>query len=376
MSIEYVANTLKVITESISITGCSARMESIKRVRRDRAAIAVEKAELTANPFITTKTHPSTVAFLKRRRRGEDLDNTLSGKIFPGATVPKSLILKSNTNRGTNYLMCAQDDPSKVYILAHKTDELDEITDPKKQLPWWCLRPYKHFDIGALIEGGLFGKRRQHFKGDYKTSRDIAVRKKPKKNELVVQRGWGGDDDVTIPRFEQSVNSFDERRSTTPPQLSEQHISQTEWLKCFDFPNRRGTRADENEKRLPWWSVSYFQGVSMPTPEELVEGTLEYISGEIEDRESVGEKNPLIGFIGGNWKCATATDSIRVMLALYEAINWTTTTASGKCAYLVHKGRNIYLMPLPFIYESPVHRDHPVSLMVYSDVPMKWSKVE
>lgn len=119
-----------------------------------------------------------------------------------------------------------------------------------------------------------------------------------------------------------------------------------------------------------WWISAYFAGIEYLQPEELVEAVTK------ERCSSARSDDDVLHFIGGNWNCTSSTDSIRVFMAFAERMRKSNRGPMAGAHWAETKDRKrAYFNIVPWVFESPQHRDHPSSVMMLSNKPLVWERV-
>lgn len=341
MTIKYnIGKRTKATTENVSISGCSCVIHEIEK----------STGHYTESNFCRVGKHTSTTALIKHLASHE-LNYKLYGVICPEANISKRMYTGALNKDARKFLLIdkTQKHPRGVVWTSKMNLVID---DPFNQVPHWCLRPEELINIKALTQGGLFSK--VSYPDDspsrhtgYRDGRTKLLRKRFKNNTTRITSYASGTRLGSF-TFSPGTNVYD----LTVPAVSEQHISDNEWKSIF------------HNMEYNWFASSYFGGLNIYPPEKLVEDALNHIVNAEFD----------IGMIGGNWKCNSSHDTIRIMCAISEQLGWDSGT-SKKHPYLEYNGQKVYFKWVPFVYESPLHRDHPVSAMVYSRTPIHWEEM-
>lgn len=248
------------------------------------------------------------------------------------------------------------------------TITLNKWTDLVQHMPWWVLRPWELFNTKAMIEQGLVRvktgkakKRPNSWQVDNPTKRfpakyghngkHLPTSLKTAKLEWKRYKGYWGGNPQYVERISATVAVA--AAYTGSPlhgvKGSTRHVSQ-------DMGELFG--------KTPWWAgwtmLGYKNIEAQAVLQEISKGAIE--------RFKAGRD---IIMIGGNWNCGTATDSIRPLMVLAEKLaKKKQDPCSDKPAWFMHNGKRIYFAILPYIYESPQHRHHPVNCAFLSDEPL------
>ena len=333
-------------SEEVSISGCSSELYEVRRTTG---------VKHRAGPFHNASEYTSTSNALKRFTKSR-VDRILRGVLCAKANITRLMYTKAANPLARSFLLISKEHKNPLGMVWTHKDNL-VMDDPFNQVPHWCLRPYELIDMKGLTQGGLFSTVPDARYNENKRLPERHTGYRDGRKKLMNKRFKHNDTNITSYSSGNTVGSFS-MEPTIPgydidiPTLSEQHISESEWKPIFD-------RLDSY-----WTARDYFGGVHPYPPESLVADALEWIVNSRYD----------IGAVGGNWKCNSSHDTIRVLCAIAEQLGWDSAT-SKKHPYLVHDGTKIYFKWIPFVYESPLHKDHPVSAMVWSKSPIHWEEI-
>jgi hypothetical protein len=144
--------------------------------------------------------------------------------------------------------------------------------------------------------------------------------------------------------------------------MSTAQISRDEWKDPTGLHN-------ESIGRQWWWHMAA-QNKTLPPMDEQVQDIVDEIA------VSLGEDEGRLVLCGGNMKCTSPGDSVRLVLMLAQAMDWPSPHKKNMRYFTGSNGQRVYMALFPFIWESPQHENHPVYGAVFSTKPLHWEEIK
>lgn len=372
------SNETRFTLNPIGLTGCSSHLEECRpdeaqaRRRRARSGKIVRQnaAAEAPVPFMPYQKLMDSVAQRKKR---------LSALIYP--TIPNldegsELPSKAHRKKYLFFKLLMGSKKDTVGLFCHQKRGALLLTSKaamKTHIPYWVLRPWEMFDIKEMMRSGLI----RVITHTARTDPNGWAMKTPSRRH---PKGYGyngkflPDAPKKVKLRGSEVTGFWSGSTQSCEKLKIEADVRGAWSSDPSHGLKFSTAHNSMDmgnilpETLPWWAAWYVAGYDYVTPEDVLEA-----AGK--RAQELFDKGRKIVVVGGNWNCKRPDDSIRIVAALAEKIrDKGQTPISTDPMWFMHNGKRVYFALLPYIYESPQHRDHPVQCAFLSDEPLYFQR--